>query len=57
MDFYLQDSWRVSKRFTAEIGLRLDHMGAPFDQSGDIVELLPYPLFSRERARALSPGL
>ncbi len=56
VDFYVQDSWRVSKRLTAELGLRLDHMGAPFDQSSTSSNFFP-SLYSTSSAPALyRPG-
>ena len=56
VDFYLQDSWRVTKRLTVELGLRLDHMGAPFDQSSTSANFFP-SLYSAASAPALyRPG-
>lgn len=56
LDFYVQDSWRVSKTLTIEMGLRFDHMGAPFDQSGDTSNFFP-SLYTTSSAPALyRPG-
>jgi len=56
VDFYIQDSWRVTKRLTAELGLRLDHMGAPFDQSKTSSNFFP-SLYSSSSAPVLyRPG-
>ena len=56
VDFYIQDSWRVTKRLTAELGLRLDHMGAPFDQSNTSSNFFPN-LYTTASAPALyRPG-
>jgi len=32
LDFYVQDSWRVSRRLTIEMGVRLVHQMTPYDQ-------------------------
>src|SRR6185437_288503 len=56
VDFYIQDSWRVTKRLTAALGLRLDHMGAPFDQSKTSSNFFP-SLYSSSSAPVLyRPG-
>jgi hypothetical protein len=56
LDFYMQDSWRVSKRLTVELGLRFDHMGAPFDHSNTSSNFFP-SLYSAASAPALyRPG-
>jgi hypothetical protein len=38
---YVQDSWRISSRFTLEYGLRLIHEGAPYDTSGTSSDFYP----------------
>jgi predicted RecA/RadA family phage recombinase len=56
LDFYAQDSWRVSKRFTVELGLRLNHMGSPYDQTNSSSNFFP-ELYSNSKAGALyRPG-
>jgi hypothetical protein len=56
LDFYVQDSWRVSKRFTVEVGLRAGHMGSPYDQTNSSSNFFP-DLYSRSKAVALyRPG-
>ena len=34
VSFYGQDSWKVSRRFTLDYGLRIDHLGPWVDESG-----------------------
>ena len=57
LDFYVQDSWRVSKRLTVEMGLRFDHMGAPFDHTDTSSNFFPNLYSAVERGRALPPRL
>jgi Carboxypeptidase regulatory-like domain len=56
LDFYLQDSWKVSKSLTVEMGVRFNHMGAPFDHTGTSSNFNP-SLYSPSSAAALyRPG-
>src|SRR5207244_3737473 len=56
LDFYVQDSWKVSKRLTMEMGLRFGHMGAPYDHSGTTSNFFP-DQYSASKAVALyRPG-
>ena len=41
LDFYVQDSWRIGKRLTVDLGLRLDHMGTPYDQTNTTSNFFP----------------
>ena len=34
LSFYAQDSWKISRRFTLDYGLRVDHLGPWVDESG-----------------------
>jgi hypothetical protein len=34
VSFYGQDSWKISRRFTLDYGLRIDHLGPWVDESG-----------------------
>ncbi|MGH9533357.1 MAG: carboxypeptidase regulatory-like domain-containing protein [Terriglobales bacterium] len=36
LDGYIEDTWHTSSRLTLTIGLRLDHIGQPFDSKGEI---------------------
>ena len=34
LEFFAQDSWKISKRFTLELGLRASHLGPWYDRQG-----------------------
>ncbi len=34
ISFYAQDSWKVSRRFTLDYGMRFDHLSAWYDENG-----------------------
>ena len=36
LDAYIQDAWRTTPRLTLTYGLRVDHIGQPFDRLGEI---------------------
>ncbi len=56
LDFYIQDSWHISKRLTAELGLRFDHMGAPFDHSGTSSNFFPETYSASKAVSLYRPG-
>ena len=35
-EFFFQDSWRVSRRFTLDLGVRFSHIGVVYDRGRDI---------------------
>lgn len=51
-EWYVQDNWRVNKRFTLDVGLRLYHMTAPFELSQQAAAFDP-TLFNPQQAPAL----
>lgn len=36
LDAYIEDTWHTSSRLTLTYGLRVDHLGQPFDRRGEI---------------------
>jgi len=56
--FYGNDSWKVSKRFTAEYGFRFEHIGHWYDRGGDgLAVFLPSLVASDQASGKLNPGI
>jgi hypothetical protein len=55
-DFYVQDQWKVSPRFSFNYGVRVNHIGAWFDPQGQVVVFDP-EFYSSSATYADAPGL
>jgi hypothetical protein len=49
---YVQDSWKVTRRFTLDYGIRFDHFGAWYDQSGTGLAIWDPTLYNPDPAAA-----
>ena len=55
--FYVDDSWKVSKRLSMELGLRFEHVGHWYDRSGiGMADFFPDRVFSDYNAGKIDPG-
>jgi len=55
-DFFLQDQWKATPRVTLSGGLRVNHIGAWYEENGRIVVFDP-SLYSSSSNYAAAPGL
>ncbi len=55
-DFYAQDQWKITPRFTLNYGARVNHIGAWYETSGRIVVFNP-SLYNPNGTYAQAPGL
>ena len=55
-DFFVQDQWKFTPRFTFNYGLRVNHIGAWYEDSGKIVVFDP-ALYNSADTYAQAPGL
>jgi hypothetical protein len=54
---YLQDSWKVNSRFTAELGLRVSHLGAWYERNGIGMAVFDPSRYSASAPATDFPGL
>lgn len=57
VQFYAQDSWKVSRRLTIDYGIRLDHLGGWYDQGGTGLAVWDPALYSPTAAPAALSGI
>jgi hypothetical protein len=55
-DFFVEDQWKVSPRFTLNYGVRVNHIGSWFDPQGQMVVFDP-ALYNPSGTYADAPGL
>ncbi len=55
-DFFGQDQWKITPRFTLNYGVRVNHIGAWYESSGKIVVFNP-ALYNASGTYAQAPGL
>jgi hypothetical protein len=55
-DFFVQDQWRVVPRFTANYGIRVNHIGSWFETGGRMVVFDP-ALYNPNGTYAEAPGM
>jgi len=55
-DFFVQDQWKATPRFTLNYGVRVNHIGAWYEDSGKIVVFDP-ALYNSSGTYAEAPGL
>jgi hypothetical protein len=56
IDFFVQDEWKLTPRFTLNYGVRVNHIGAWYETSGRIVVFDP-ALYNSAGTYAQAPGL
>jgi hypothetical protein len=56
IDFFVQDQWKLTPRFTLNYGVRVNHIGAWYETSGRIVVFDP-TLYDPNGSYAQAPGL
>ena len=55
--FYVDDSWKVSKRLSLELGVRFEHVGHWYDRSGiGMADFFPDRVFSDYNSGKIDPG-
>ena len=55
--FYVDDSWKVSKRLSLELGVRFEHVGHWYDRGGTgMADFFPDRVFSDYQSGKVDPG-
>ncbi len=58
LSFFFDDSWKATKRFSLEYGIRFEHIGHWYDRQGDgLAVFLPTLVASDQAAGKLNPGI
>ena len=58
LSFFFDDSWKATKRFNLEYGIRFEHIGHWYDRQGDgLAVFLPNLVASDQAAGKLNPGI
>ncbi len=50
LDFYAQDSWKVTRRLTLEFGMRFQHLPGAYDRGGDGMAIFDPTLYNNDPA-------